>query len=80
MRKKEEGSSATDSITDVTDIRKKEKGRGKKEEGRGKKKEKEMEKERIGGRFDWMKLGRRRGEKKGRFDRTINKRQLKVTG
>ncbi|MEG4025492.1 TM0106 family RecB-like putative nuclease [Microcoleus sp. S13C4] len=33
-RKKEEGSSATDSVTDVTDVRKKEEGRGKKEEGR----------------------------------------------
>ncbi|MEG4346337.1 Gfo/Idh/MocA family oxidoreductase [Microcoleus sp. A003_D6] len=36
---KEEGSSATDSVTDVTDVRKKEEGRGKKEEGRGKKEE-----------------------------------------
>jgi hypothetical protein len=34
--KKEEGSSATDSVTDVTDVRKKEEGRGKREEGRRK--------------------------------------------
>ncbi|MEP6544882.1 hypothetical protein NDI47_22430 [Microcoleus vaginatus GB1-A2] len=34
---KEEGSSATDSVTDVTDVRKKEEGRRKREEGRGKK-------------------------------------------
>jgi hypothetical protein len=33
-RKKEEGSSATDSITDVTDVRKREEGRRKKEEGK----------------------------------------------
>ncbi|MEG4856782.1 hypothetical protein QUB75_02750 [Microcoleus sp. K1-B6] len=45
-RKKEEGSSATDCVTDVTDVspmeggrRKKEWGRGKKEEGRGKEEE-----------------------------------------
>ena len=38
-RKKEEGSSATDFITDVTDVRKKEEGRGKKQEGRSKKEE-----------------------------------------
>ncbi|MBW3586611.1 MAG: CBS domain-containing protein, partial [Cyanobacteria bacterium 0813] len=38
-RKKEEGSSATDSVTDVTDVRKKEEGRRKKEEGRDKKEE-----------------------------------------
>ncbi|MEG4969906.1 hypothetical protein [Microcoleus sp. B5-D4] len=31
---KEEGSSATDFVTDVTDVRKKEEGRRKKEEGR----------------------------------------------
>ncbi|MEG4293834.1 glycerol-3-phosphate acyltransferase [Microcoleus sp. C2C3] len=39
---KQEGSSATDyvtDVTDVTDVRKKEEGRGKKEEGRGKKEE-----------------------------------------
>ncbi|MEG4405980.1 DEAD/DEAH box helicase [Microcoleus sp. MON2_D5] len=36
---KEEGSSATDSVTDVTDVRKKEEGRRKKEEGRGEKEE-----------------------------------------
>jgi hypothetical protein len=36
---KEEGSSATDSVTDVTDVRKKEEGRRKKEEGRKKKEE-----------------------------------------
>ncbi|MEG5044075.1 beta-ketoacyl synthase N-terminal-like domain-containing protein [Microcoleus sp. B4-C1] len=34
-----EGSSATDSVTDVTDVRKKEEGRRKKEEGRGEKEE-----------------------------------------
>jgi hypothetical protein len=34
-----EGSSATDSVTDVTDVRKREEGRGKKEEGRGKREE-----------------------------------------
>jgi hypothetical protein len=33
-KQKEEGSSATDSVTDVTDVRKKEEGRGKREEGR----------------------------------------------
>jgi hypothetical protein len=38
-QKKEEGSSATDSVTDVTDVRKKEEGRRKKEEGRGEKEE-----------------------------------------
>ena len=39
-RKKEEGSSATDSLSeDVTDVRKKEEGRGKKEEGRRKREE-----------------------------------------
>ncbi len=32
---KEEGSSATDSVTDVTDVRKKEEGRRKKEEVTG---------------------------------------------
>ncbi|MEG4112878.1 MULTISPECIES: DEAD/DEAH box helicase [unclassified Microcoleus] len=35
----EEGSSATDSVTDVTDVRKKEEGRRKREEGRGEKQE-----------------------------------------
>jgi len=35
---KEEGSSATDSVTDVTDVRKKEEGRGSREEGEGRKK------------------------------------------
>ncbi|MEG4147507.1 DEAD/DEAH box helicase [Microcoleus sp. Pol12B5] len=39
VRKKEEGSSATDSVTDITDVRKKEEGRRKKEEGRGEKEE-----------------------------------------
>ncbi|MEG4075401.1 hypothetical protein QUA30_22150 [Microcoleus sp. Pol14C2] len=34
-----EGSSATDYLTDVTDVRKKEEGRGKREEGRRKKEE-----------------------------------------
>ncbi|MEG4344407.1 beta-ketoacyl synthase N-terminal-like domain-containing protein [Microcoleus sp. A003_D6] len=34
-----EGSSATDSVTDVTDVRKKEEGRRKREEGRGEKEE-----------------------------------------
>ncbi|MEG4201143.1 DEAD/DEAH box helicase [Microcoleus sp. Pol12A5] len=38
-QKKEEGSSATDSVTDVTDVRKKEEGRRKREEGRGEKQE-----------------------------------------
>ncbi|MEG4627718.1 hypothetical protein Q5691_25965 [Microcoleus sp. w1-18aA5] len=36
---KEEGSSATDFVTDVTDVRKKEEGRRKKEEGRRKRAE-----------------------------------------
>ncbi|MEG3987345.1 CBS domain-containing protein [Microcoleus sp. S28C3] len=44
-RKKEEGSSATDSVTDVTDVRKKEEGRRKKEEGRRKKEEGRRKKE-----------------------------------
>ncbi|MEG4507408.1 DEAD/DEAH box helicase [Microcoleus sp. F6_B4] len=47
-RKKEEGSSATDSVTDVTDVtnrRKKEEGRGGKEEGRGEKEEGRRKKE-----------------------------------
>jgi hypothetical protein len=45
-RKKEEGSSATDSLSeDVTDVRKKEEGRRKKEEGRGKKEEGRRKKE-----------------------------------
>ncbi len=35
--KKEEGSSATDSVTDVTDFSPMEEGRKKREEGRGKK-------------------------------------------
>ena len=42
LASQEEGSSATDYVTDVTDVkdrRKKEEGRGKKEEGRGKKEE-----------------------------------------
>ncbi|MEG4959770.1 MULTISPECIES: hypothetical protein [unclassified Microcoleus] len=39
--KKEEGSSATDSITDVTDVRKKEKGRRKREKEKGKGKREE---------------------------------------
>ena len=47
-RKKEEGSSATDSVTDVTDVtdvRKKEEGRGKREEGRGKREERRQKQE-----------------------------------
>jgi hypothetical protein len=35
--RREEGSSATDYVTDVTDLTPKEEGRGKREEGRGKK-------------------------------------------
>ncbi|MEG4809642.1 hypothetical protein QUA82_18575 [Microcoleus sp. F8-D3] len=38
----EEGSSATDSVTDVTDFRKREEGRRKKEEGRRKKEKSRM--------------------------------------
>jgi hypothetical protein len=46
---KEEGSSATDSVTDVTDVRKKEKGRRKKEEGRTKKEERRTKNEEVTG-------------------------------